>query len=193
MTILVEMPKKDKKEIIVGGLVTEIKHHHGLFQESARMTVRHAIKVGILLIQAKRQVGHGNFTTWITASCPFKPRMAEFYMQVARRRKELEKLKSKSIADLTLSGATKLLQQSNRPNKNRNNKDRNNKDPLPKETGKLAAAASKSCLETKHVIERLDERGGKGFWAKDDPAVARFAKRAEDLLEALSDYLGKRQ
>ena len=177
------MPKKSEKEISLGELTAEINKRHRLLEESARTTLQHAIEVGILLIRAKPQVGHGNWTTWIAASCPFQERMAQIYMQIAERREELAK--AKSISDI--AGAIKQLQQSNRPNKNRNNK-----DTLPKETGKLAAAASKSCLETKHLIERIDEREGKGFWAKDDPAVARVAKRGKELMSALIERFGER-
>ena len=178
------MPKKSKREILKE-LAAEINNHHSLFEESFRTSLEHGIEVGMLLIQAKNHAGHGNWTIWVNAFCPFKLRMAEYYMLVAKGWKEL---KTQSIADLTLTEVIKLLRQSNSPNK-----DREKKDTLPKDTGKLVVALSKSCLETKHLIERLDEREGKGFWAKDDPAVARFAKRAEDLLEALREYLGKRK
>lgn len=186
MKVLIERPREETIEKNKG-LTTEaaqINRRHDLVRKSARKALLHAIKAGILLRRVKRREGYGNFTVWIAAHCTFSPRTAQFYMKVAGHRKELKK--AKSISDLT--GAIKLLRKSNRPNKNGDNK-----DTLPKDTGKLVAALSKSCLETKHLIERIDEKEGKEFWAKADPTVARVAKRAEDLMSALRVWFGERK
>jgi len=182
--LIEEMPKKSNREILKE-LAPEINKYHRVVEESLQTSLEYAIRAGILLIRAKFHARHGNWIVWVNASCDFGLRTAQFYMQLATHRKELN---AKSISHLTVSDAVKLLQQSNKSNKNHNNK-----DPLPKDTGKLVAAFSKSCLETKHLIERIDEKEGKEFWAKDDPTVARSAKRAENLMEALSEYFGKRK
>jgi hypothetical protein len=49
----------------------------------------HAIACGELLIEAKRQVKHGEWRPWIEANCKVPARTARHYMALARRRKRL--------------------------------------------------------------------------------------------------------
>ena len=185
MTVL-EMPKKSKREILKE-LAAEINNHHSLFEESFRTSLEHGIEVGMLLIQAKNHAGHGNWTIWVNAFCPFKLRMAEYYMLVAKGWKEL---KTQSIADLTLTEVIKLLRQSNKINKNHNNK-----DTLPKDLQKELATLNKIFLEGTQSIKRIKEierKKGKKVWARNGMALALVAKRAERMIEDWSEYFGKR-
>jgi hypothetical protein len=44
----------------------------------------HAIRAGELLLEAKREVAHGEWESWLQANVPFQPRTARAYMQLAR-------------------------------------------------------------------------------------------------------------
>src|SRR4051794_19914840 len=44
----------------------------------------HAIRAGKLLLEAKAQVRHGEWATWIETNCRFGPRMAQKYMLAAK-------------------------------------------------------------------------------------------------------------
>ena len=52
-------------------------------------TGKPAIACGELLIEAKRQVKHGEWRPWIEANCKVPARTARHYMALARRRKRL--------------------------------------------------------------------------------------------------------
>src|SRR5262249_36631285 len=77
---------------------------------SYRSSVGHAIDVGELLKEAKDRVGHGNFEAWLKEHCNLSFRTARRYMKLAENRTEIEaQFKSANVADLTLSGAQRLL------------------------------------------------------------------------------------
>ena len=59
-------------------LKVEIKFHLG-------QMAGHAIEIGKLLIQAKEQVGHGNFGKWIEDNFQLSHKMAVNFMRVAER------------------------------------------------------------------------------------------------------------
>jgi protein gp37 len=73
---------------------------------AARTTLEHAIQVGELLIEAKRLVAHGDWTTWLEGNCDLSERMAQNYMRLARHPS-----KPKLVSDLdpTIKGAIKSL------------------------------------------------------------------------------------
>jgi hypothetical protein len=77
---------------------------------SYRSSVGHAIEVGELLKEAKTRVGHGNFEPWLKEHCNLSFRTARRYMKLAESREQIEaQFKSATLADLTLSGAQRLL------------------------------------------------------------------------------------
>jgi hypothetical protein len=65
-------------------LAAEIEAEHAATQEAAQSALEHAVRCGELLIQAKAQVGHGDWLPWLEANCSFRPRTARAYMQLAR-------------------------------------------------------------------------------------------------------------
>jgi Protein of unknown function (DUF3102) len=77
---------------------------------SYRSSVGHAVEVGELLKEAKARVGHGNFEPWLKEHCNLSFRTARRYMKLAENRPQIEaQFKSANVADLTLSGAQRLL------------------------------------------------------------------------------------
>jgi hypothetical protein len=77
---------------------------------SYRSSVGHAVEVGELLKEAKVRVGHGNFEPWLKEHCNLSFRTARRYMKLAENRAQIEaQFKSANVADLTVSGAQRLL------------------------------------------------------------------------------------
>jgi Protein of unknown function (DUF3102) len=68
--------------------------------------IRKAIDIGVALIDAKRQVPHGQWLPWIKDECELSERTVQDYMLVAACRHKIEQwMKSATAADLTLRGA----------------------------------------------------------------------------------------
>jgi hypothetical protein len=66
-----------------------------------RQAVEHAIAAGELLIEAKKQVKHGEWQTWLMANCDISERTVQAYMKLARAPLE----KRNAVADLPLREA----------------------------------------------------------------------------------------
>jgi hypothetical protein len=80
-----------------------------------RTSLKHAERLGRLLLGVKEQLGHGKFIPWVEENCPFSPRSASGYMKLALESSFLESLANanqQSVADLTIKGALKLLAKS---------------------------------------------------------------------------------
>jgi hypothetical protein len=83
-------------------LAARINAAHQAAAAALKDSVVHAIHAGELLIEAKEKLGrHGEWLSWLKANFPFSDRTARLYMQVARRRAEVE-AKMATVADLTL-------------------------------------------------------------------------------------------
>ena len=83
-----------------------------LITSSLRTSVACAIETGMLLIEAKKRVGHGNFEQWVSDNCQLSPATARRWMQLAEKRPELKKqlaAKSLNLSDLNLSSARRLI------------------------------------------------------------------------------------
>jgi len=70
-------------------LAAEIVREHEAATSAARSALGHARRAGELLIEARRQVGHGGWTAWLAENFPASARTARLYMQVARGWTEL--------------------------------------------------------------------------------------------------------
>jgi len=89
-------------------LAGTINDTHAAAGASFRAGVQHAMEAGRLLIEAKEQVGHGEWLPWLRANCEFSERTAQAYMRVAKRAGELE-ASPQRVADLPLREALALL------------------------------------------------------------------------------------
>lgn len=178
MNVLMEIPPEEtiEKNKSLTTEAAQINKRHDLVRKSARKALVNAIKAGILLRRVKRRVGHGNFTVWIAAYCTFSPRTAELYMKVAGHKEEL--LKTKSISFLT--GAIKLLRQSNSPDKNGEKKDTDLQDDL--------AALSKTLVTARTLMQRIEKKRGWQFWRRGNKGLlARVEENAVALSRLLRD------
>jgi len=87
-------------------LAERINAEHAECLAAARDAITGAIEVGRLLVEAKGQVKHGEWTPWIEKHCPFGDRQAQHYMRVYKGRNQIRN----GVSDLTsLRGAVAML------------------------------------------------------------------------------------
>lgn len=90
-------------------LAAEINAEHEAAENHARKAIEHARAAGDKLLLAKAGVAHGQWLPWLAANCPrLAERTAQAYMKLAKGW-PLLKLKSATVADLTINDALKLL------------------------------------------------------------------------------------
>ena len=61
-----------------------------------------ALAAGALLIEAKKQVAHGEWENWLESNCQVAPRTAQSYMRLFKQLPLLEDSKAQRVADLPL-------------------------------------------------------------------------------------------
>src|SRR5262245_37386076 len=71
--------------------------------------VEHAIAAGLLLMEAKEIVAHGEWIPWLQANCEIGPRQAQTYMRLARNRHKVEAIKTRCDSYLTIAAAEALV------------------------------------------------------------------------------------
>jgi hypothetical protein len=81
--------RRDGGEPIIRSLVQRIEAEHAAVGQALGSALAHAIAAGELLIEAKRQVSHGEWRPWLEANCKVPARTARHYMALARRKKRL--------------------------------------------------------------------------------------------------------
>src|SRR5262245_3805324 len=87
-------------------LATSINDHLAAADAATRRGLEHAIAAGLLLMEAKDLVDHGEWLPWLQANCRLGERQARTYMRLARHRHRLE---SAATADLTIAAAEALV------------------------------------------------------------------------------------
>ncbi len=91
----------------LGELADQINAEHERAEASARASIKHAKTAGDLLVIAKRQVGHGNWLTWVSDNCHVSERTCRTYMKIAGQWDEI--LKNGSASDLSIREGLTLL------------------------------------------------------------------------------------
>ena len=86
-------------------IADKINAAHAECEKSLRKSVEHAIRAGELLLEAKRTVGHGDWTAWLAENVKFSDRLAQAYMRLARLPVE----KRNAVADLPLREALSAI------------------------------------------------------------------------------------
>src|SRR5260221_10653202 len=85
-------------------LAQRIKAAHAAVLEHARNVVQKAISAGLLLKEAKGNVPHGEWLSWLDEHCDLSERTAHRYMQLAANKSKIDDaLKGKSATMATLS------------------------------------------------------------------------------------------
>jgi hypothetical protein len=87
-------------------IAASINDHLASAEAATRRALEHAIAAGLLLIEAKELVAHGEWLPWLQANCRLSERQARTYMRLARHRHRLE---SAVAADLTIAAAEALV------------------------------------------------------------------------------------
>ena len=82
-------------------LATDINENHELALMYVGQSFDHAVKAGLLLIEAKAQVQHGKWLAWLKANVKVSARQAQNYMKVA----SCPEQKRNAVADLSLRKA----------------------------------------------------------------------------------------
>jgi DUF3102 family protein len=89
-------------------LAARIRAEHEAASTALTDGFQHAMTAGQLLVEAKRQVAHGDWLTWLESSCDLSPRTAQAYMRVARSFNHLGS-NAQRVAHLSFRDTLKLL------------------------------------------------------------------------------------
>jgi phage N-6-adenine-methyltransferase len=100
-------PATITQDVVASDLAERINALHGQALAAARTSIERAIECGRLLIQAKSEVGHGGWISWIRSNLSFGERQAQKYVRLAQNTDALPDTNSNS--HLTIDGALKLL------------------------------------------------------------------------------------
>lgn len=90
-------------------LADQINAAHRDAESAVRESLKHAKQAGELLLQAKAELPHGEFTEWVNGTCEFHPRTARRYMKLADRWEELQTKTDTGASDLGITDALKIL------------------------------------------------------------------------------------
>jgi hypothetical protein len=91
-------------------IANSINEHLAAAEQATKRGLEHAIAAGMLLIEAKELVAHGQWLEWLQANCPaVGHRQAQTYMRLARHRHWLETFKNAATAHLTIAAAEALV------------------------------------------------------------------------------------
>jgi hypothetical protein len=82
-------------------LATDINENYELAASHYGQSFEHIVKAGLLIAQAKRQVGHGEWAKWVKANLKFGVRQASNYMKIANAPAEMRN----GVSDLSLRKA----------------------------------------------------------------------------------------
>lgn len=94
--------------VTLADLKVEINHYHRECEAAVGKALETARKAGELLVEAKRQLGHGRFLPWLGENFDGSERTAQQYMRIARNWKGLSEIRS-SVADLSIRDAIATL------------------------------------------------------------------------------------
>jgi hypothetical protein len=173
----------DNKTLV--SLAEQINTEHGLFVEAARKSLEHALNCGVLLLQAKKSLKHGEYTAWIQDNCNFSERTARLYTYLATNRDRLaayvestylagDEDKTATIADmgidgaLTISGAVEMIKQ----------------ERMARLSAEVAAER-----EEKREEERERARKNIGSWDDYTPEVGKILWDIRNMTDEVSKYL----
>lgn len=90
-------------------LAIRINAEHKVAQERLNSGLKHAIAAGQLLLEAKKQLTHGEWLPWLEKHCEVRERTAQAYMRVARGFASMDSDKSATVADLSFRDALNML------------------------------------------------------------------------------------
>jgi N-acetylglutamate synthase/N-acetylornithine aminotransferase len=86
-------------------LAARIRAEHEAAAAALNQGLQHAIAAGKLLIEAKKEIPHGQWLPWLKANCAISERTGQAYMRVARSFGKLDETKTQRVADLSFRDA----------------------------------------------------------------------------------------
>lgn len=93
----------------ISELATRISYRLQVLEGHARKATEYAFEVGQLLIEAKKQVQHGEWANWLETDCNLAPRTARAYMRLAKQLPALSDEKRQHVANLPVREAMKAI------------------------------------------------------------------------------------
>lgn len=79
---------------VPASLTDEIRREHEACEAAAESAVKHGLRCGELLIEAKAKVAHGEWMPYLKENFPRTPQTAAAYMRLARNRGQIESASS---------------------------------------------------------------------------------------------------
>jgi hypothetical protein len=104
------MDKRSNSSTVLDDLAKEINEHDDAKRACEVKGVMHGIKIGQLLIEAKKVTPHGKFIPWVKQNTRVTQRMAQMYMRIADDEKLVKVVERgyETISHLTISQAVEL-------------------------------------------------------------------------------------
>jgi hypothetical protein len=87
-------------------LAHRIRAEHEASGTAIKRGLHHAMAAGDLLLEAKKQIKHGQWLPWLKKQCEIPERTASHYMRLARKRSKIG-----NVADLTVKRAVEMLRE----------------------------------------------------------------------------------
>ncbi len=143
-------------------LSTDINREHRLASEHATSAIQHARRAGGLLVEAKVNIGHGDWSEWVDEHFAGSARTARRYMRLAKRWPEIE-AKRPDVADLSLAGAEAVLTN-------------------PRQVGdgfRPSFSDLKDPFTGRYVVEQIEEREALRAWLPTDGMKVIFYTTAD--------------
>jgi len=149
-----------------------------------------AIECGVMLVEAKRKVGHGAWESWLGDNCPdISLSTAKRYMRYARNAPELEEAaeqNGQALADLSGAAAGKILAKPQTPEEKEKRKaNKPCKAPLltmvsPIEARRTCILHLKALSGADEVLDLLKQVYDKEFLTKLDDLIAGYCAAGPD-------------
>jgi Protein of unknown function (DUF3102) len=105
MTDIVDVERSNR----LPELAARIKAEHEATSAALKSSAEHGIAAGLLLIEAKAMLKHGQWLPWLSEHCAMSERSAQLYMRLAKNREAIEEQIRNGVADLSLNEAAALL------------------------------------------------------------------------------------
>lgn len=91
-------------------LITAVNDYHTKILKRLSSARSYYIQIGIMLTQAKKEYGHGNWEDWVKKNLDFSTRSASSYIRYSKQYKELSKSEASSDLDSLPLPNLKLLE-----------------------------------------------------------------------------------
>jgi len=164
-------------------LANRIRGYHETVRQILKSAVEHAMATGDLLIEAKAQLDHGQWSPWLREHCEMSERTARLYMRLAKNREAIEAYED--VANLTLNAAVRLLASPKEDEK---------QDDLRDEAAdKIEVSYAEGKIHLANLIRRLHE--AKAAFEDDEKFKAwlqqEFPEPTDPQEKEASDLIGK--